>query len=149
MTLTAMAYVVDASVGIKLFIPEENSERVHRLFARLLDSQPVSLYVPDLFFIECANILWKKVRRGEHSAKRALRNLEDLRAMELLTISTADLMERALQIACKRGVTAYDACYIALAERTDTPMLTADERLASVFAPGPPLVLTLSEKGTL
>jgi len=39
-------------------------------------------------------------------------------------------MKRALEIACLHGVTAYDACYIALSERNGVPLLTADTRLA-------------------
>jgi predicted nucleic acid-binding protein len=141
--LDEKVYVVDASVGIKLFVPEKDSEKVHWLFARLFEDPPVALYVPDLFFVECANVLWKNVRRGGCPAKHALKSLSDLRSIELLTISTVDLMESALQIACDKGVTVYDACYVALAERVGAPLVTADERLASMIAPGPPIVLTM------
>lgn len=51
--------VVDASVGIKLFLVEPLSDEAHALFAHLTDDPPARLYVPELFFIECANILLK------------------------------------------------------------------------------------------
>jgi predicted nucleic acid-binding protein len=49
--------VVDASVGIKLFLKEPLSERADILFSRLVDDPPARFYVPDLFFVECANVL--------------------------------------------------------------------------------------------
>lgn len=51
--------VVDASVGVKLFVNEAESELADRLFARLTAQPAAQFYVPDLFYIECANILWK------------------------------------------------------------------------------------------
>jgi len=128
--------VVDASVGIKLFVPEEYSEDVQRLFEESLADPDAALLVPDLFFIECTNILWKKVRRVEYPDDLAKENIADLKALELASTPTLELMERALEIACTHGVTAYDACYVALAERSGIPLLTADDRLTRVLKDG-------------
>ena len=49
------AFVVDASVGIKLFVEEEFSEKVQALFDLLAKNPPTKLFVPDLFYVECAN----------------------------------------------------------------------------------------------
>ena len=54
--------VVDASAGIKLFLDEPLSERADTLFDHLSDDPPARFHVPDLFFVECANILWKYAR---------------------------------------------------------------------------------------
>ena len=59
MTQSPLCYVVDASVGIKLFVEEEFSEQAHALFSCLAADPPAELYVPDLFYIECTNILLK------------------------------------------------------------------------------------------
>jgi len=126
--------VVDASVGIRLFLPEEHAEQVQKLFESALDDPCDTIFVPDLFFIECANVLWKKVRRGEYSQDMARQNLADLLALDLPTTPTSELMARALQIACEHGVTAYDACYVALAEVKEAPLLTADNRLRDALA---------------
>ena len=138
-------FVVDASAGIQLFIPEEHTQDVQALFEQSLTSPDDSLYVPDLFFIECANILWKKVRRGEYPEAAAMENLADLNALELPSTPTAELMERALELACRYGVTAYDACYIALAERREVPLLTADSRLAEKISGGQFNICLLSD----
>ena len=129
MTSLPKPCVVDASVGIRLFLPEEHAEQVQKLFESALDDPTDTIFVPDLFFIECANVLWKKVRRGEYSQDMARQNLADLRALGLPTTPTSELMARALEIACEHGVTAYDACYVALAEMKEAPLLTADSRL--------------------
>ncbi len=126
--------VLDASIGVKLFIPQERSDSVQRLFEEEQKSDSPSLFVPDLFFIECANVLWKKVRQGKVSEADAVRDLADLRALGLPTTPTSDLMERAFRLACQCGISAYDGCYAALAEQRDIPLLTADERLVRLLA---------------
>ena len=126
--------VVDASVGIKLFLPEEYSEEVQKLFEQRLVQPASEICVPDLFFIECANVLWKKIRRAEYDAGRAASDLADLKELRLPSISTSELMERALQIACAHDISTYDACYVALAELRGVPLVTADDRLAAKLA---------------
>ena len=135
MTTTRLECVVDASVGIKLFVNEPLSDKVDALFAHLAADPPALLAVPDLFYIECANILWKHVRRFDYSATAAQKDLADLGKLSLHSISTSSLMAGALTIAIAHGVTAYDACYIALAQQLGTPCVTADEKLASLLAP--------------
>lgn len=143
MTNLPRTCVLDASVGMKLFIAEEHSEDVHELFRQnLWDAS--TLYVPDLFFIECANVLWKKVRRGEYDEEEVFASLCDLRLLGLSVTPMSELMERALQIACRSGVTAYDASYAALAEALDVPLLTADEGLCERLG-GPVDVRSLGE----
>ena len=122
--------VVDASVGIKLFVDEEHSDKVHNLFAQLAGDAPAILYVPDLFYIECTNILLKYTRRYERSLEDSRADLVDLGRLSLRVVPTAELMEDALQLAAERNITAYDACYAVLASRLGLPLVTADESLA-------------------
>jgi len=121
--------VVDASVGVKLFVTEDDSDKADRLFERLTAEQPARFYVPDLFYIECTNILWKYVRRSGYAADSAGQDVIDLAALDLLIVSTADLLEAALEIALTYDTTAYDGCYVALAQRLDLPLITADAPL--------------------
>lgn len=122
--------VVDASVAIKLFVAEDDSDKADRLFERLTAEQPVRFYVPDLFYIECTNILWKYVRRSGYAADSARQDVIDLAALDLLIVSTADLLEAALEIALTFDTTAYDGCYVALAQQLNLPLITADAPLA-------------------
>jgi predicted nucleic acid-binding protein len=120
------ACVVDASVGIKLFIEEEGSADADRLFARLGAESAARFYVPDLFFVECANVLWKYVRNYGYSSENARKDIRDLQSLHLLTVSTADLLPKALDLALAHDLPVYDACYLALAEQLQLPLITAD-----------------------
>ena len=126
--------VVDASVGIKLFLVEPLSDAAHALLAHLADDPPARLYVPELFFVECANILWKYVRRFGYPAADALQDIGDLVRLPLQRVSMAALAEAALTIAVQVGITAYDSAYVALAQRLDLPLITADEALVRRLA---------------
>src|SRR5688572_4958147 len=99
---TAYRYVVDASVGIKLFVEEQDSERVSALFSQLAADPPAQLYVPELFYIECANILLKYVRRFGRSFKDSHADLEDLSRLSLKVTPTSALMSDALLLAAER-----------------------------------------------
>ena len=130
MSPSPLRYVVDASVGIKLFVNEEFSERAHALFSHLAADPPAQLYIPDLFYIECTNILLKYIRRFGRSLKDSQADLVDLDRLTLRPSPTADLMEDALLLASETKLTAYDASYAVLAGQLDLPLITADELLA-------------------
>ena len=120
------ACVVDASVGIKLFLVEDLSDKAHRLLNGLTSDPPARFYVPDLFYTECANILWKYVRRFGYPSENARQDVVDLQALALRTVSTADVLEPALDLALTYEITVYDASYAALAQQLDMPLITAD-----------------------
>jgi predicted nucleic acid-binding protein len=140
--------VVDASVGIKLFLVEEFSEEVDRLFNRLRADPPAHFYVPDLFYVECANILWKYTRRFGYPADNARRDVRDLRVLPLRTVSTADLLEPALELALAYDLTAYDASYAALGQRLNLPFFTADQTLQRKLSDSGITVFTLADLAT-
>ena len=123
-------YVVDASVGIKLFVDEEFSEQTHALFTHLAADPPAELFVPDLFYIECANIMLKYTRRFGRALKDSHADLVDLSRLALKSTPTVDLMENALLLASELDLSAYDACYAVLAQQLGIPLLTADQPLA-------------------
>jgi predicted nucleic acid-binding protein len=125
--------VVDASLGIKLFVEEEFSDKVQSLFIQLADETPAELYVPDLFYIECANILLKYTRRYKRPLADSQADLADLNKLALKSTSTADLMEDALTLAYEKNLTAHDACYAILAQKLELPLITADEQLAKAI----------------
>ena len=126
--------VVDASVAIKLFLHERLSDRADALFDHLADSPPPSFYVPDLFFVECTNILWKYVRQFGYAPHAAEQDIADLTRLPFRVVPTLELVEDALQLAIAHDIAAYDAAYVALSRRLSLPLLTADEPLARRFS---------------
>jgi predicted nucleic acid-binding protein len=145
MTDTPLRCVVDASVAIKLFVDDPLSDKVDTLFS-LLDADPkCKFYVPDLFYIECTNILWKYVRAPSHAytatdAETAVHNLSSL---SLEPTPTVALMSDALKISLAYEITAYDACYVSLARRLGVPLVTADKKLVRALESSPDRVYYL------
>lgn len=129
MSDSPLCYVVDASVGIKLFVKEEFSEQAHALFSHLTADPPAEFHIPDLFYIECANILLKYTRRFGRSLEDSQADIADLKFLSLKPTSTAELMEDALLLASEKNLTAYDACYAVLAQKLGVPLITADKQL--------------------
>ena len=119
--------VVDASVAVKWVVEEEFSDAARRLAG-------ATLYAPDLLYIECANILWKKTTKGDLSRPQAARALKDLQTSPVLIAGSGPLLEKALAIAELLRHPVYDCVYLALAVEKKIPLVTADERLARVAA---------------
>jgi predicted nucleic acid-binding protein len=133
-------FVVDASVAIKWFVDEPDSEE-----AAVLLRHPFS--APDLLAPECANILWKKVTRAELSLDEAEVIGLALERAAITLYPTRPYLASITKIACELGRAAYDCFYLAVAETLRQPLVTADLRLvhavrASRFAKH---VLPLSE----
>jgi len=142
MKVLPFSSVIDASFGIKLVIEEEQSSSIREYLGHMLDVPPLFVYVPDLFFTECSNILWKLVRRGFITPAQAELNCQVLLQLLLPVTSGTELMVRATSLACAYGISAYDATYLALAEQLHVPLLTADNRLAAAMANSPYQVIT-------
>lgn len=125
-----LRFVVDASVAMKLFVIEPLSDIALALFDKLADDVPAEFFVPDLFYIECTNVLLKYRRRFGRSLEDTMMDIEDLKQLALKSIPTLELLEDALLLADKKNITAYDACYLALGERLGVPVITADRSLS-------------------
>lgn len=126
-------WVIDASVGVKPYLAEDLSEVAEKFFQKARIDRS-SLFVPDLFYNECANILWKHARRSEIPAADAQRSLRSLTSVRLFPVSSALLARDALDLALKFDITAYDASYVVLSEKLELPLVTADEKLIRKLA---------------
>jgi predicted nucleic acid-binding protein len=125
-------YVVDASVGIKWFIPE-----VHADAARRLRSPSYQLHVPVFFEIEVANIVWKKLRRGERRRDEVDGILTQLLVLPVMRHVSAPILASALDLAAAYDRSVYDCLYLALAVREQGQLVTADERFVNGMAGTP------------
>lgn len=130
------AYVLDASVAAKWFLPgpeEPLASEAMQVLAGYARGE-VRLIVPDLFWAEFGNIIWKAVRQRRISRSSAQDAITELCARNFPTTPCQPLLPDAFAIAsaCDRSV--YDGIYVALAVASATPLLTADERLANAMA---------------
>ncbi len=117
-------YVLDASVAIKWFVPEVYSDVAQRLLA--IDH---NFLVPDFFFPEVGNVLWKRVRRGDDTSDNARQTLADLNTVPIEVYLSQPFMPLALNIALQTDRAVYDSLYLALAITQRWQMVTADEKL--------------------
>ncbi|HSY92636.1 MAG TPA: type II toxin-antitoxin system VapC family toxin [Candidatus Binatus sp.] len=128
--------VVDASVAVKWCLPSPREELVVEAEELLASSRrdEVRFLVPDLFWVELANALWKAVRRGEMSSGNAAAAMSFLRDLDIATFPSIDIVPQALDLAISQGRTVYDSLYVALALHSKSELITADERLANALA---------------
>lgn len=94
---------------------------------RLTDA--AQLAAPDLIDVETVAVLRKRWIAGDLIDQRFSDAIEDLEDLDLTRYPMLPLMRRAFEL--RANVTAYDATYVALAERLDCTLLTADQRLAT------------------
>lgn len=84
--------------------------------------------VPDLARIEAISVIRRQLQSNILDSSQASRAVAALLDLPLLVYPTIDLLGRAWPL--RDNFTAYDACYVALAEMLDCPLLTADARLS-------------------
>lgn len=128
--------VLDASVAAKWFLPRAEEPLAEEALALLRQyaGGEIELTVPDLFWAELGNILWKAVRTRRIPEKAAIQALRNMLHYGLPTVSATLLAEDALTIALSTGRTVYDAMYVALAIQRESTFVTADERLVNALA---------------
>lgn len=130
------AFVADASVAAKWVLPggAEPFEAEALDWLRRFATGEIRLVVPDLFWAELANVLWKSIRLGRCSKSAAQAELESLRALRIPTISSLELLDLAFGIANAYDRSVYDSLYVALAVHAKAQLVTADEKLANALA---------------
>ena len=138
MTAAAPPSVVfDASALVRAAVGKPTGE--HDDWLALVEGGAAQGYAPELVFFEVANALAGYVRGGALSARRAARALVRLMALPIELVSSRQVAVPALSVALGRGLSAYDAAYIAVAEEVGATLVTADRRLAEAV-PGSVLV---------
>jgi predicted nucleic acid-binding protein len=129
--------VIDASIAAAWAFPDEDSD----LARRAAEVLRVSLgYVPALFWFEVRNLLLVGERRGRIGPGATLAILKDLDELPL-AVDRSCVSTRLLELARQHRLTAYDAAYLELAERSGSPLATLDRQLAAAeLAVGVPVL---------
>lgn len=114
--------VLDASAAGAVVFREPDALRV---LPHLLETH--SIVVPQLFFLELANIGRSKVRRALLGAKHARALVAETESWPI-TVRTVPWSE-AWALAMKADLTVYDASYLSIAVQEARPILTLDREL--------------------
>ncbi len=118
-----MTLVVDASVALKWFVLEADSEAAERL---LENAAP--LHAPTLLMSEFANGLWKNRKRDLIDAEQAQRALATLPRSINVWRPTDRYLGEALGMAMALDHPIYDMVYLAMARESGARVVTADQR---------------------
>lgn len=117
--------VVDASAVLEVLLRTEAAAVVE---ARLFGGE--TLHAPHLLDLEVAQVLRRYERAGDLTPGRAREALEDLGSVRIERYSHDVFLARIW--ALRANATAYDACYLALAEALNAPLVTRDRMLSTV-----------------
>lgn len=117
--------IVDTSVAVKWFVVEDGRDAAVELL-----TSDVPLLAPDLILVETASALRRKVAEGRLPGAGAMAALDELADGPVDLVPTPPLVRRAVELADRTGISVYDACFVALADRRGVSLVTADERLA-------------------
>ena len=128
--------VLDASIAMKWLLPAD-TEPLHdeamdllRRFQRF----EIAFYVPDFFWVEISNALWKRTRGPVVTKSGAQSLYRDMQTKGLKTVWSTELIPAAFEIAVTYQRSVYDSLYVALARDLNTFLVTADEKLANAVA---------------
>lgn len=116
-------FVVDASVAAKWWFPEAHHEAALRLRDPAHD-----LHAPELFDLEVASVVVKRIRRSEISARDGARIIELLDRVPVRRHEDRNLLRPAIALAQSTRQSLNDCLYLALALIMDAQLVTADAR---------------------
>ena len=117
--------VLDASVLANVVGDDHSAGTIAR--DRLQTAGAAS--APDLVDVETVSVLRRRWLQGDLTDERFRSAIDDLLALPITRFPTGALMPRAFEL--RANVTAYDACYVALAEALECTLVTSDQRLAN------------------
>jgi len=118
--------VVDASVVVRWFVEERYSKEALIIRDSFIEGL-VDIIAPSLLYFEVLNALKYSGAFGEDELKKVARILEDYQ-FTIYELNGA-YAEKAVEIAMRKGITIYDASYVALALIEEAELYTADEKL--------------------
>jgi len=128
--------VVDASVAVKwcLSAREELFVREAEQLLTAYRRGDLQFLVPDLFWPELANALWKGIWRQKIDSAWAEKAYREVMDLDIPTVESSGLVPKALQLAVHHHRSVYDCLYVALALHSHTDLITADQKLANALA---------------
>jgi predicted nucleic acid-binding protein len=125
-----VSFVLDASAVLSIAFEEEAATRVEDL---LIVVEAVPVVVPAIWATEVANVLIVGERRRRIDSEKTGRFLKWLLGVPIESdvAGTLAALDRALPLARRFDLTAYDALYLELAQRKGLPLATFDRQLAA------------------
>jgi predicted nucleic acid-binding protein len=126
-----MGIVVDTSALFKLFYKEDNSDKMDELMQLLIQNDK-PIFSIDLILYELGQIVLKKHRMKAVMARDFPQRLE---AMNIeIRFSDEEFLRSVMDISKDLNTSFYDACFIAISERMDLPLITEDNEILRKYS---------------
>ena len=123
------AICLDASVLVKLYLPEQGSEIAENLVSRTL-AQSIDFIGPTLLLTEVLSVLRQNIQRSRLTPEQSEVAATSLLALPIELVDGVEVQKRAWKIASDLNLPViYDATYLAVSELRQAPLWTADKRL--------------------
>lgn len=120
---------VDASFLLKLFLPEDKSDRAEELWKAWVGDH-VEILAPTLVTFEVSSVIRNKVFRDILSEREGGEIISLVRQLEISLIYVDEFLDIAWEIGTiLNAPTLYDCFYLALAKFLRIPLWTADKKL--------------------
>lgn len=117
--------VLDASAVVDWLLQTSSGQRIEkRIYAHR-----ETLHAPHLLDLEVTQVLRRLTQQGVVPGTRADEAVRDLLDLRVTRYPHLVLLSRIWQL--RYNLSAYDAAYVALAEKLGAPLITRDHRLAS------------------
>ena len=114
--------VIDSSALVELVLNPERARHSGYLLGE-------DVFAPALLIPESLNALKKQVARKAISPQRAKLAMQRIHTAPIDVVSMHNLTEHIWKLS--GTFSTYDACYVALAQHLDMPLLTCDVKLAN------------------
>ena len=118
--------IVDASVVLGAFFPDETQDRAQALIRDHVIGR-VQLAAPTLLLYEVTNAVLQARRRGRINDEQADEILSSFEGLGIVLEPVT--WQQMLPLAVRFDRSAYDAAYLALAEATGQRLITGDSRM--------------------
>lgn len=136
-----MKYVLDASVGLKWVLPEDGSDKALALGLDYRNGVH-ELIAPDTFPPEVAHALTRAERRGILTPQEGAAHFTALPKGLPQIHASLSLLPRAYELSSQARLGVFDCLYVAFAEREQSRVVTADQRVIALF---PSLTIDLDD----
>jgi predicted nucleic acid-binding protein len=123
-----MKYVLDSAVALKWVLPEIHAAKAKQLRDDAAN-QVHELIAPDVFAVEAAHALVRAERKKIIPVGQAAALLVDVMNSAPRLTTFLPLLSRATDIASRMHCGVYDCLYVALAEKENRELVTADAKL--------------------
>jgi len=124
-----MIAVVDASVALKFQFHDEEAVGPATLLLTHYVEGKIDLIAPSLLPYEILSAIHVAINRKKIEEAVGYKAVSYLVSLGIHLHEFDELIEMTFKLARKHGLSPYDCCYLALAERTKCNFITGDRRL--------------------